>query len=98
MFRVVEIFDCQIVSVQAVGAGRRGQIFDIRLSLGFSGKAAEAILRHVGRWVPEGQSDRAALKDAQGAVPDLIPSRSFAGSIESHDGDPRHVTPSSGEV
>lgn len=57
MFCVVEIFYCQIVAVQAVRAGRRGQIFDVRLSLGFSGKAAEAVLRHVGRWMPEGESD-----------------------------------------
>ena len=34
--------------------------------------------------MPEGQSDRAALKHSQGAVPDLKASRGIGGTVESH--------------
>ena len=98
MFCVVERFYRQIGAVQWFRARRRRKKIDIVLSLGLGGKAAKAILRHVGRRVPEGQPDRAALKDSQGAVTHLKASWDFVGSIESHKGSYKSELPSFREV
>lgn len=81
---MVEVFYGKIVPVQWFRARRGGEEIDIILGLCPGGKAAKTILRHVGRRVPEGQSDGTALKDSQGPVPNLESSRSIGGTIERH--------------
>lgn len=75
MLSQVVRFDGEVISIHRLRAHRRAEKIDQGLRLVLRGKPAEAMFRHPGRRVPEGQLDRAALVNAECAVPDLESAR-----------------------
>ena len=86
VFGEVVGFDRQIGRVHRFRTGRRAEKSDERVRFLFRGKAAEPILRHRGRRMPERELNSAALIDSQSPVLDLKPAGQMGRTFQRHDG------------